>query len=322
MFRKLTRKLASKGSQSSGGASDGGNVVIVQRNHGQKQATGAGVAPPAYSAYSSGGQSVQQPALPGDSEFEPDSIAQTAPLSPHHRPKGMQDTYNGGSASTNTNTNTNTDNGEEDPYTFLRTFDTAFLIDDSGSMAGSRWRQTALALQQVVTKVVNYDDDGIDIYFLNSREVARGVRSVREVESVFGRVRPGGATPTGLRLDQILRGYVRRVEESGGDCKPLNLIVITDGVPTDDPLSTLLALAAQLDRIGAPLSQLGIQFLQIGNDEGAREALEELDDGMAGRGVRDMVDMTPCPREGLTGEGVLKCLMGGVNRRIDKIRNA
>ncbi|ODQ53565.1 hypothetical protein SAICODRAFT_29959 [Saitoella complicata NRRL Y-17804] len=311
MFRKLTRKLGSKSSQSSGGVSgDGGNVVIVERNHGQKQATGA--APPAYSAYSGGGgQSVQQPALPDD--FEPDSISQTAPLSPH-RHKGMQDTHNPEAGATT--------NGEEDPYTFLRTFDTAFLIDDSGSMAGSRWRQTALALQQVVTKVVHYDDDGIDIYFLNSREVARGVRSVREVEGVFGRVRPGGATPTGLRLDQILRGYVRRVEESGGDCKPLNLIVITDGVPTDDPLSTLLALAAQLDRIGAPLSQLGIQFLQIGNDEGAREALEELDDGMAGRGVRDMVDMTPCPREGLTGEGVLKCLMGGVNRRIDKIRNA
>lgn len=38
--------------------------------------------------------------------------------------------------------------------------------------------------------------------------------------------------------------------------------------------------ARELDRVYAPVSQIGIQFVQIGNDEGATEFLEALDNGL------------------------------------------
>jgi hypothetical protein len=58
---------------------------------------------------------------------------------------------------------------------------------------------------------------------------------------VFDKVRPGGATPTGERLDQILKPYLRKLENAeiqddgtpvngkGEEIKRVNFIVITDG---------------------------------------------------------------------------------------------
>lgn len=119
--------------------------------------------------------------------------------------------------------------------------------------------------------------------------------------------------------------------------KPLNIIVLTDGEPTDDPESVIVDAARRLDALNAPLSQVGIQFFQIGDEEGAREALEDLDDALAEiYGIRDMVDYTPYisdrqrekrsaeegeDGEALTGEWILKVLTGAVNRRLDRWEN-
>ena len=52
-------------------------------------------------------------------------------------------------------------------------------------------------------------------------------------------------------------------------------IIITDGVPTDDPESVIVACARRLDQRNFPLAQIGIQFIQVGNDAEATEALED-----------------------------------------------
>lgn len=61
---------------------------------------------------------------------------------------------------------TTMDTEEDDPYGFLTSFDTVFLIDDSGSMAGKSWRETKDALETIIPVCVQHDADGIDIYFL------------------------------------------------------------------------------------------------------------------------------------------------------------
>jgi hypothetical protein len=55
----------------------------------------------------------------------------------------------------------------------------------------------------------------------------------------------------------------------------------------------LLSAAKKLDKLDALLYQVGAQFFQIGNEEGAKKAFEELDDGLSELvegGVRDIVD--------------------------------
>lgn len=117
------------------------------------------------------------------------------------------------------------------------------------------------------------------------------------------------ATPAGGQDDEFPR--------------PLNIIVITDGVPSDDPESVIIHAARKLDALDAPPWQVGIQFFQVGEEQGAADALRELDDGLVerGGGVRDMVDTVPWSGgsgKGLSAERILKVVLGGVNRRLDR----
>lgn len=237
----------------------------------------------------------------------------------------------------------------EDPFAFLTQFDTVFLIDDSGSMAGRSWREVSLALRTITPICTAHDADGIDIYFLNHKSSApadtkagapaggyRNIKQEAEVTRIFSTVRPSGGTPTGTRCQHILRPYLRRYEEKPEDTKPLNLIVLTDGVPSDDVESVLIQAAKKLDKLEAPPSQIGVQFFQVGNEPGAKEALKELDDGLGeicGDGdIRDIVDTvtwTGGSSSGpngerlevrLTGEAVLKAVLGAVVRRLDRQR--
>ncbi|KAK3683905.1 hypothetical protein B0T22DRAFT_384645 [Podospora appendiculata] len=229
----------------------------------------------------------------------------------------------------------------EDPYAFLSQFDTVFLIDDSGSMAGRSWREVKEALRAITPICTAHDSDGIDVYFLNARNTAHAdggftaITSTAQVEDLFGRVRPYGGTPTGTRINQILKPYLRTYEKkiaATGDpdnsgVKPVNMIVITDGVPTDDPESVIISVAKKLDKLEAPPHQVGIQFFQVGTEPGAREALMELDDGLAavGGGVRDIVDTVTWDGRNtgshvLSAEAILKVVLGAVVKRLDRRR--
>ena len=217
----------------------------------------------------------------------------------------------------------------DDPYAFLSSFDTVFLIDDSGSMAGSRWRETLTALETITPICTQHDADGIDIYFLNHAHSPyhQNVTSAATVREIFSTVRPSGGTPTGQRLNQILKPYIRSCERNLDSVKPLNLIVITDGEPSDDVESPLISAAKKLDRLDAPAWQIGVQFFQVGRDRDAKKHLQQLDDelaDLAGEEIRDMVDTVPfMGEEGgvLSGEGILKVVLGAVNRRLDRKRS-
>lgn len=220
-------------------------------------------------------------------------------------------------------------------------------------MAGRSWREVQSALSSITPICTAHDADGIDIYFLNhqsgaaaSRGKAAGgyanVADAATVERIFAHnVRPGGMTPTGTRLNHILKAYLRHyeaaIERAGGDpdgtdVKPINVIMITDGVASDDPESVLLSVAQKLDKLEAPPHQVGVQFFQVGNEPGAGEALRALDDDLAqmGGGVRDMVDtVTFNVRPGSSGampvlsvDGILKTVLGAVVKRLDRARIA
>ncbi|KAF1996349.1 hypothetical protein P154DRAFT_443631 [Amniculicola lignicola CBS 123094] len=215
----------------------------------------------------------------------------------------------------------------DDPYAFLKSFDTIFLIDDSGSMAGRSWRETGRALEAITPICTTRDADGIDIYFLNHPDssVYKNVTSAGTVVEIFQTVRPGGGTPTGQRLNQILRPYLARYQQAPETTKPINIIIITDGEPSDDVESPIIMAAKKLDKFDAPAWQVGIQFFQVGKEPGAREHLKQLDDGLAELAgddeLRDIVDTVPftgADNSELSAAGILKVVLGSVNRRLDR----
>jgi len=211
-------------------------------------------------------------------------------------------------------------------YSGLKKFDTVFLIDDSGSMAGSNWQQTASALAAIVPICTTQDSDGVDIHFLNHNTSHTNVDSAEQLQLIFASVTPRGVTPTGRRLGFILEEYLMRYKKNK-KIKPLNVIVITDGEPTDpDRLEkNIVKCARELDAMGANDRQIGVQFFQVGSDESATDSLEVLDNALVEEhGVRDMVDTISWKRmnegNGLTADGILKVVMGAVDKRLDRRR--
>lgn len=90
----------------------------------------------------------------------------------------------------------------KDPYSFLSTFDTVFLVDDSGSIAGRSQCEVSQALATIALIVTKYNSDSIDIYFLNYKSkdtsklskgvVATGYRGIKravKITKIFERVR-------------------------------------------------------------------------------------------------------------------------------------
>jgi len=214
----------------------------------------------------------------------------------------------------------------------LRKYDTVIVVDDSGSMRGRRWRETRDALSSLADVTAQYDADGIDVHFLNDVRFVSNVRSGSAVKRLFMDIVPKGITPIGEKLEELLLSYLDKIEnakarEAAGDLtamkaiKPVNFIVLTDGAPTDDPEDVIVMAARRLDRGNFPITQVGIQFVQIGDSHQATEFLNELDDSLtSNHGVRDIVDTTPFTMTGdqLTAEMLTKILLGGINRRVDR----
>jgi uncharacterized protein YegL len=248
-------------------------------------------------------------------------------MNPFNRPEEAPPAYTPGPAQSHDAPRSVTAATDSDPYAFLKSFDTIFLIDDSGSMAGRSWRETAEALSTITPICTERDADGIDIYFLNHPDSSlyQGIKSASTVVEIFQTVRPSGATPTGQRLHKILKPYLQRYEHAPDTTKPINIIVITDGEPSDDVESPIIQTAKKLDKLDAPAWQVGIQFFQVGREPGAREHLKQLDDGLkelAGdEDLRDIVDTVPfmgADDTKLTAAGILKVILGSVNRRLDR----
>ncbi|KAK6606910.1 hypothetical protein H4I95_04559 [Botrytis cinerea] len=221
------------------------------------------------------------------------------------------------------------------PYALLSTFDTVLLIDDSTSMGWythpTAWEQVFFALQTIAPIITAYDADGIDVYFMNHKSKHKGnenegiaatgyynIQNAASVEEVWN-------NPTGKRIRDILSPYMKRAKKelkAGREIKPLNLIVITDGAASDDPESEIVKVARELDDLDAPLTQVGIQFFQVGKVAEAKQALEDLDDALEHRyRIRDMVDTVTWngrdTEAGLTGDGIVKAVLGAIIKKLD-----
>lgn len=112
----------------------------------------------------------------------------------------------------------------EDQLELLRQYDTIFVIDDSasmqvneqpdGSIGPSRWEEACRALCDFVRLASKYDDDGIDVHFINNDKSLLHCRDPRDLVRLFHDVVPSGATPTGERLEILLLDYLDAIEQT------------------------------------------------------------------------------------------------------------
>lgn len=62
-------------------------------------------------------------------------------------------------------------------------------------MVGERWAQAREALMGIAETAAQYDDQGVDVYFINSKRVGKELRASADVEDLFAGLEPRGTTP-------------------------------------------------------------------------------------------------------------------------------
>ncbi|KAK5698648.1 hypothetical protein LTR97_006295 [Elasticomyces elasticus] len=180
----------------------------------------------------------------------------------------------------------------------LALYDVIVYIDDSGSMSfeenGERIKDLQLIMQRVAFAATLFDEDGIEVRFMNDEDVPQnmlnGIRSEQQVEQLLANKRYKGLTPFGTQLRRkVIDPIIVPKLRSGQMQKPVLIISITDGQPAgenaDELINTVrytIEQTRQMNYAGA----VAFQFAQVGNDQKATEFLAKLDnDPVVGREV-------------------------------------
>lgn len=195
---------------------------------------------------------------------------------------------------------------------YLRNYHVFFVVDDSSSMQkGSRWSEARDALLEIADHALQQDSDEIDMRFLNS-PLKHRIKGAHTVRTIFDQVQPKGWTPMGAALDEVLKDHMTELEKTVNTpqyykLKPLDIIVLTDGIPSDDPHKVLVDAVARMRAAKHHPNSIGVQIVQIDKDDQAVGMLKKLMDG-----VGNMVDTVPYDGV-LTPARLERILLGGLH---------
>jgi hypothetical protein len=180
----------------------------------------------------------------------------------------------------------------------LALYDVILYIDDSGSMAfeenGERIDDLKLILNRVAFATSLFDDDGIQVRFMNSPDQGNNIRNEQQVTQMIANTKFSGLTPMGREMqNKILAPLVLGPARSGQLRKPVLVITITDGQPTGESPTDVAKImknaSMELERSRFGKGALAFQFAQVGNDLKAREFLSKLDEEPT---IGDIIDCT------------------------------
>ncbi|KAL9129565.1 MAG: hypothetical protein Q9217_002021 [Psora testacea] len=164
--------------------------------------------------------------------------------------------------------------------------DHAFLIDNAPSMA--KYRSHVREVFELLSYLVKGSDpDGLDLYFSTSLEKLKPKTNADMLKELDKRP-PAEGFDMRFRFNAIIEAYQNKLDDkhlfralfrkSRGPRK-LSLYVLTDGVwqPKCDLKTTIRTLVSHLEDHKLTHQQIGIQFIQFGNDQTGTSRLKELD---------------------------------------------
>lgn len=178
----------------------------------------------------------------------------------------------------------------------LENRDYTLIIDKSGSMSikdmvngRSRWdvmQESTLALAR---KCEEFDPDGITVYTFSTKFRRYDNVTANKVEQIFVENEPLGRTEMSDVLQDAFQNYFERKEAGEAKQNGEIILVVTDGQP-DNRKSVITSIVEATEKIDKD-EELGISFIQIGNDSEATAFLKLLDDDLKDVGAKfDIVD--------------------------------
>lgn len=203
--------------------------------------------------------------------------------------------------------------------------DQIFLIDDSKTMQ-THWPHVKRAFRTLGYLVKGFDRDGIEIRFSVSLATEGRSKNRKKLIAILDSVRPGGQCNMALALGKVLQKYTSedrnerslKIFSRSKSKWGLSLYVLTDGIWEDDEqlkdvAKAVKSLVDKLDARDMPRGNVGIQFIQFGNDPVGTKRLKFLDDELTSLGVStDIIDTEPYDGN------VYKILLGSIDAQWDK----
>lgn len=181
----------------------------------------------------------------------------------------------------------------------LNNRDYTLILDKSGSMGFNKaadgrslWKHAEEGTLALSAKIHELDPDGITVYAFASNFKRYDNVTPDKVAQIFKENDPNGGTNLAAVLKDSLDNYFERKAKGSTQENGELIIVVTDGSPDDQNAvaKTIVEATNKMDKD----SELAIQFLQIGTDQGATNFLKFLDDElMSKHGAKfDIVDTT------------------------------
>jgi hypothetical protein len=127
----------------------------------------------------------------------------------------------------------------------LREYKIVYIFDDSSSMNErledsplnkgnygekvTRWQELELFGSISIEIATYFDPNGVDIYFLNHYPTLKGIKSCKEFQAIFRKLRANGYTELTKILTAVFDDNFERMRKK----EKLLIIIVTDGEPTN-----------------------------------------------------------------------------------------
>jgi hypothetical protein len=180
--------------------------------------------------------------------------------------------------------------------TLVQNRDYTLIIDKSGSLATddhndgkTRWEVAQESTFALAKKCEEIDPDGITVYLFSGRFRRYDNVTADKILQIYAENQPMGKSDLKSVLEDALDNYFQR--KAKGEAKPNGetILVITDSIP-DEPKEIIRLIINASQKIDRD-EELGISFIQIGNDKKAKEYFTVLDDQLESAGAKfDIVD--------------------------------
>lgn len=183
----------------------------------------------------------------------------------------------------------------------LQDRDFTVAIDRSGSMSlangnMTRWESCREGTIALAKKAAQFDPDGLTLLLFGSSVKQFDDVTADKVDEIFQEFEPMGGTNLTAALEVFFANYFEK--KKTGKTKPNGdiAIFVTDGAPdnTDTVIKSIVEATQKMEKD----EELGITFVQVGNDAGATKFLQFLDDELQNKGAKfdivDTIKLTDC----------------------------
>lgn len=179
----------------------------------------------------------------------------------------------------------------------LNQHDTVIIVDRSLSMKEkdcpradfygdkkiSRWEWCQQQMANLANRAASFYNNKVRLVLFSDSAKTFDGAYLGNIPSLLKSVRPYGGTQTAQVLQRELSNYFARRHASPESVKPLVVVIITDGKPSN--MQALKETVIDATHRMRYADEISITYLTIGNEENSVAVANELDNGMVAQGA-------------------------------------